>query len=55
MTTDVYIVLPKLFIQLNLVHHGQKMIPISSAYYSFLSPLYNLYTIATAYLIDLVG
>jgi hypothetical protein len=55
MTADIYIVVPELFIQLNPVRHGQKMTPMPSAHYSFLSPLYNFYTKAPAYHSDLVG
>jgi hypothetical protein len=54
-TANVYIVIPKLFIQLNPVRHGQKMTPMPSAYYGFLSPLHYFYTTATTYHIDLVG
>jgi hypothetical protein len=55
MTTNVYIVVPKLFIQLNLVLYGLKMIPMPYVHYGFLSPLHNFYTTVTAYHTDLVG
>jgi hypothetical protein len=35
MTANIYIVIPKLFIRLNPVCHGQKMTPMPSAYYGF--------------------
>ena len=54
-TADVYIVIPKLFIRLNPVCDGQKIAPVPSAYYGFLSPLHYFYTTATTYHIDLVG
>jgi hypothetical protein len=55
MTTDVYIVIPKLFILLNLVCDVKKMIPMPSAQYGFMSPLHKIYTTTTTYHIDLVG
>jgi hypothetical protein len=54
MTADVYIVIPKLFIQLNPVRHRQIMTSMPFAHFGFLSPLHNFYTIGTTYHIDLV-
>jgi hypothetical protein len=52
MTADVYTIVPKLFIQLNPVCHQPKMTAMPSVPYGFLSPLYNIYTAATASYID---
>jgi hypothetical protein len=52
MTVDVYTVVPKLFIQPNLVYHRPKMTAMPSVPYGFLSPLHNIYTTATAYYTD---
>ena len=55
MTVDVYIVIPKLFIRLNPIRHGQRMTPMPSTHYGFMSPLHYFCTTTTTYHIDLVG
>jgi hypothetical protein len=55
MAANVYIVVSKLFIRLNPVYQGQKMTPMPSAQYGFLSSLHNIYTTATTYHIYFVG
>jgi hypothetical protein len=55
MTADVYIIIPKLFIRLNPVRHGQKMTPMPSAHYGFCHLCIIFYTTTTTYHIHLVG
>jgi hypothetical protein len=47
MASDVYIVVPKLFIRRNPVRYRQIMTPMPSAHYGFLLPLHNFYTTRT--------